>query len=266
MDDIVFRTASELARSIRQGEVSATEVLEAHLRQIEAHNPRLNAVVTLDTEGARLRARQADEALAQGENWGPLHGVPVTFKDVFETAGLRTTSSFKPLANHIPQQDAVVVKRLRQAGAVILGKTNLPEMAGDEQTDSPLFGRTHNPWNLERTPGGSSGGSGGSRGSRGGCGSRHVASGYRQRHWRVGAQPGSLLRGIQPQTHRPAGTLSRAHPAAAGDTDPGPAAPLPHPWPAGALGGRPAPGADDHGRPGRAAMGNAASGVEPGAG
>ncbi len=159
MNELTFSTASKLANMIRQHDISSQEVLEAHLSQIAAHNPSVNAIVTLDEEQARRRAKEADEALAHGDVWGPLHGVPITIKDVFETAGLRTTSSFKPLANYVPKKDATVVARLRKAGAIIVGKTNTPEMAGDEQTNSPLFGRTNNPWNLGRTPGGSSGGS-----------------------------------------------------------------------------------------------------------
>lgn len=160
MDDLVFRTACELARMIREKEVSAGEVLDAHLRQIETYNPPLNAVVTLDEEGARLRAREADEALARGKIWGPLHGVPVTIKDCFETAGLRTTSGFPLLNKHVPTEDATVVARLRAAGAVLMGKTNLSLLAADWQTNNPIFGRTNNPWDHGRTPGGSSGGSG----------------------------------------------------------------------------------------------------------
>jgi amidase len=159
LDELTFSTASQLASIIRQGKVSSQEVLQAHLSQIAAHNPSLNAIITLDEERARWRSQEADQALARGEIWGPLHGVPVTVKDVFETAGLRTTSSFRPLSNYVPEQDATVVARLRQAGAIIMGKTNAPELAGDEQTNSPLFGRTNNPWDLGRTPGGSSGGS-----------------------------------------------------------------------------------------------------------
>ena len=159
LSQITCLTATELADSIRHRQLSSQEVLEAHLKQIALHNPSLNAIVTLDEEQARLRAKDADDALARGEIWGPLHGVPVTIKDVFETQGLRTTSSFKALSAYIPTRDATVVARLRQAGAIILGKTNTPEFAGDEQTNSPIFGRTNNPWNLERTPGGSSGGS-----------------------------------------------------------------------------------------------------------
>jgi amidase len=159
LDELTCLTASELADTVRQRKASCHEVLEAHLQRIAAQNPSLNAIVTLDEDGARRRAKEADEALAHGESWGPLHGVPVTIKDVFETAGMRTTSGFKPLAGYIPKQDATVVARLRQAGAIVLGKTNTPAMAGDEQTNNALFGRTNNPWDLRRTPGGSSGGS-----------------------------------------------------------------------------------------------------------
>jgi amidase len=158
MNDLVFRTATELAKLIREKSASAQEVLEAHLRHIAEHNPNLNAIVTLNEEKARQRAEQADAALARGEVWGPLHGVPVTIKDVFETAGLRTTSSFKPLADYVPQQDATPVARLRAAGAIILGKTNMPTLALDVQSDSPLFGRANNPWDTSRTTGGSTGG------------------------------------------------------------------------------------------------------------
>jgi amidase len=158
MSDLTWRGAADLARSIAAGELSAVDVTEAFLERIADRNPELNAIVTLDEEGARRRARQADEALARGEVPGPLHGVPVTIKDCFETAGLRTTAAHKPLAEHVPEQDAVLVARLREAGAVILGKTNLPELAMDIQTDNALFGSTRNPWDLGRTPGGSSGG------------------------------------------------------------------------------------------------------------
>jgi len=158
MNDLVFRTATELADFIRKRNISAQEVVRAHLDQIEKHNPRLNAVVTVDAEGALQRAAEADRALARGELWGPLHGVPVTIKDAFETKGLRTTSSYRPLSNYLPDEDAPVVARLRAAGAVILGKTNMPELAMDFQSNSPLFGPARNPWDLQRTPGGSTGG------------------------------------------------------------------------------------------------------------
>jgi amidase len=132
--------------------------MQAHLSHIAQHNPALNAIVTLDEERALQRAKEADAALARGEIWGPLHGVPVTIKDAFETAGLRTTSSFPPLANYVPKRDATIVARLRAAGAIILGKTNMPILTVDIQSNSPLFGRANNPWDLSRTTGGSTGG------------------------------------------------------------------------------------------------------------
>jgi amidase len=156
--ELFYRTASEWAQLIHEKKASAVEAVETYFERIIQFNPRLNAIVTLNEEDARQRARQADAALAKGENWGPLHGVPVTIKDAYETAGLRTTSSYKPLANYIPERDATVVARLRGAGVIILGKTNMPMLALDVQSDSPIFGRANNPWDLTRTPGGSTGG------------------------------------------------------------------------------------------------------------
>ena len=158
MDDLVFASVQKLAETIRNRHVSATEVLDAHLAQIDRHNPRLNVIVTLNRDEARVRASQADAALARGELWGPLHGVPITIKDGFSTAGIRTTSGFPLRADHVPEVDAPVVKRLRTAGAILLGKTNLPILSMDAQADNPIFGRTNNPWNLSRTSGGSTGG------------------------------------------------------------------------------------------------------------
>ncbi len=157
MKDIVFSSTTQLAAAIRAGEVSATEVLEAHLAQIATHNPALNAVVTMDAEQAHKRAREAGEALARGEIWGPLHGVPFTLKDAHATAGMRTTTGFPPL-DHVPHEDSTVTARLKAAGGILLGKTNVAMLLADYQTTNPIFGRTNNPWNSERTPGGSSGG------------------------------------------------------------------------------------------------------------
>src|SRR5260370_39481998 len=157
--DIVFSSTKQLATAIRAGHVSATEVLEAHLAQIDTHNATLNAIVTMDAEGAHERAREADKALARGQVWGPLHGVPFTLKDAHAAAGIRTTSGFPPLAAHVPEADGTVAARLKAAGGILMGKTNLPVLLGDPgQSNNPIFGRTNNPWNLERTPGGSSGG------------------------------------------------------------------------------------------------------------
>lgn len=158
MEGLAFLNLVELAQAIRDRKISAVELVEAHLNQIAKHNSKLNAIVTLDAMGARERARNADAALARGESWGALHGVPVTIKDAFETAGIRTTSGYKPWANYVPQNDAPAVGRLKAAGAIILGKTNLPPLADGGQTVNPVFGRTNNPWNLDFTPGGSTGG------------------------------------------------------------------------------------------------------------
>lgn len=159
-DDLTLAPAHQLASMIVDGAVSSVGVLEAHLEKIAALNDDLNAVATLNEEEARQLAEEADAALARDGVWGPLHGVPVTVKDAFETKGLRTTSSYPPLSDHVPQRDAVVVARLGQAGAIILGKTNMSTLATDYQSDSPIFGRVNNPWDPERTAGGSSGGSG----------------------------------------------------------------------------------------------------------
>jgi amidase len=156
--DIVFASTTQLATAIRAGHVSATEVLQAHLAQIDAHNPALNAIVTIDAERAYERAREADAALARGELWGPLHGVPFTLKDAHATAGMRTTTGFPPLADYVPQEDSTVTARLKAAGGILMGKTNVAMMLADYQSANPIFGRTNNPWNVERTPGGSSGG------------------------------------------------------------------------------------------------------------
>src|SRR5579859_4604492 len=159
MMDIVFSSTTQLAAAIRAGHVSATEVLEAHLAQIATHNPALNAVITLDAGRGLERAHEADKALARGEVWGPLHGVPFTLKDAHATARMRTTTGFPPLANYVPQEDSPVAARLKAAGGNLIGKTNVHMLLADPaQSINPIFGRTKNPWNIERTPGGSSGG------------------------------------------------------------------------------------------------------------
>jgi amidase len=157
--NIVFATASQLGRAICEKKVSAVEVLNAYLEQIAKHNIKINAIATLDEEKARKRAKEADEALASGENWGVLHGVPITIKDTLETTSLPTTAGYPPLKNYISDRDATTVARLKAAGAIVYAKTNPAKLAGDYQTNNPLFGRTNNPWDLNRTVGGSSGGS-----------------------------------------------------------------------------------------------------------
>ena len=158
MSDLTFLPVHQMAQGIRDRTFSATEVLSAHLDQIARHNSTLNAIATLDDERAKQRAKEADDAIARGECWGPLHGVPITVKDVLETQGLLTTCHYQPLANYVPQHDAIAVRRLREAGAIIMAKTNCAPLAADYQANGPLFGRANNPWNLGYTPGGSTSG------------------------------------------------------------------------------------------------------------
>lgn len=154
-----FCTAAELARRLAARELSVVEVVEGYLARIERTHPVLNAVVTLDAERARTRARQADAALARGQRLGPLHGVPFTLKDSLATAGVRTTVGHARI-DHVPEVDSTVAARLQLAGGILLGKTNVPPLLMSAQTDNALFGRTSNPHAPDRTVGGSSGGSG----------------------------------------------------------------------------------------------------------
>ncbi len=157
MSDIGLQPAHALAEAIRRRDVSSRELLEHYLDRVETLNPPLNAVVTLDPEGARVAADAADASLARGDDVGSLHGVPMTVKDTYQTAGMRTTCGL-PAWDHVPGRDAEAVGRLRRAGAVIFGKTNTPTLAGDWQTYNPIFGTSNNPWDTARSPGGSSGG------------------------------------------------------------------------------------------------------------
>jgi amidase len=156
---LAYFSAREVATAIRERKLRSREVLEAMLERIEKHNPALNAVVTLEAERARSEADRADAEARKGEFRGPLHGVCMTIKDSFMTAGMRTTSGAPELSDFVPETDAVPVARLRAAGAIVVGKTNLPIYAGDAQSYNEVFGRSNNPWNVGRTPGGSSGGS-----------------------------------------------------------------------------------------------------------
>jgi amidase len=143
MMDIVFSSTTQLAAAIRPGHYTATEVLEAHLTQIATHNPTLNAVVTLDAECAHARAREADTALARGQVWGPLHGVPFMLKDAHATAGMRTTTGFPPL-DHVPQEDSTVTARIKAADGILIGKTHVAAMLANAlQSTNPIFGRTN---------------------------------------------------------------------------------------------------------------------------
>lgn len=152
-----FATAGELAAAICERRLSAVEAHDLYAARIDRLNPPLNAIVIPNPQ-ARDRAIAADEALARGESWGPLHGVPVTIKDIFDVRGLRNTAGYAPARDNVSTSNATVVQRILDAGAVILGKTNVPLLCYDWQCVSPIFGRTNNPWNLDRTPGGSTGG------------------------------------------------------------------------------------------------------------
>lgn len=157
-EQILGFSASELARKIRQRELRSVDVVNAYVGQMARHNKALNAIVLLDLDAALQRAREADAALDRGEVWGPLHGVPVTVKDTYAVAGLRTTAGDPELRDYVPQEDAVIVRLLRCAGAIVLAKTNAATLAMDMQTTNAVFGTTNNPWDTRRTVGGSSGG------------------------------------------------------------------------------------------------------------
>ena len=156
-EEICYLDATDLAARIRSKALSSVEVVKAHLERIDEVNPKLNAIVTFPG-GAMERAGEAESAIMRGEIWGPLHGVPFTVKDCVDTAGVRTTRGSRLFADRVPEADAPVVTRLRNAGGIFIGKTNMPEFALWWETDNLVFGRTNNPWNTERTTGGSSGG------------------------------------------------------------------------------------------------------------
>ncbi|HEV8716129.1 MAG TPA: amidase [Candidatus Binatia bacterium] len=156
--ELIYTSATRLAQAIRKKKVSSEEVVNAYLQRIEAINPKLNAIVQLTADTARAQAREADESLAQGKIKGQLHGVPVTIKDLFETAGVICAAGTKGRATFVPTQDATIVARLRAAGAILLGKTNVPELGLAPETDNLVYKWTDNPYDRSRTPGGSSGG------------------------------------------------------------------------------------------------------------
>lgn len=156
--DLCFLSATELAHHIRTKSVSCREVMEAHLAQIERVNPKVNAIVTLLPERALEHARQADEAIARGDEIRPLHGLPIAHKDLMLTKGIRTTFGSPIFADFVPDQDELIVERLRNAGAIAIGKTNTPEFGAGSQTFNAVFGETLNPYDLSKTCGGSSGG------------------------------------------------------------------------------------------------------------
>lgn len=158
MTDYAFASAQELAGAIRTGKTSSSELLEMYIGRIEQHDGRINAVVIRDFDRARTAAAEADAALARGDAHGPLHGVPMTVKESFNIAGLKTCWGVPEMRDNVAGQDAVVVERLKAAGAVIFGKTNIPIYLADFQSYNAVYGTTHNPWREGHTPGGSSGG------------------------------------------------------------------------------------------------------------
>jgi amidase len=159
MTDIAFKPAVELVAALRNREIGSRELLEHYLDRVERYNPRLNAIVHLEADRARARADAADAALARGEVWGPLHGLPMTIKELFETEGFRWTAGDPQFAERIAQVSSPSVARLIGAGAVVFGVTNSPLNGLDVQTYNDVYGTTNNPWDLERSSGGSSGGS-----------------------------------------------------------------------------------------------------------
>ena len=160
MGNIIYASAKSMAQAVRDKEVSAVELVEAHLGRIEEVNSALNAVVQLAAERARAEAVEADAALARGESKGALHGVPFTLKDSIDTEGIITTGGTLGRKDFVPDADATVTARLRAAGGILLGKTNTPELTYAGETDNLVYGRTNNPFDLSRAPGGSSGGAG----------------------------------------------------------------------------------------------------------
>lgn len=158
MDDLLDMSAVECVANLRARTVSSRELVEAHLQRIEAVNPLINAVVTLDAEGALEAADRADERIIAGDPVGPLHGLPMTHKDTHRTRGMRTTQGSLVLQNEIPDEDDLIIARLRQAGVISTGKTNVPEFGAGSHTFNEVFGTTTNPYAPDRSAGGSSGG------------------------------------------------------------------------------------------------------------
>jgi amidase len=159
MLDVPFRSAKQLAAELRRKTIGCEELLDLYLARVEKYNPRLNAIIATDLEGARKRSQAADRALANGERWGPLPGVPMTIKESYDVVGLPTTWGVPELKDNYPAQNALGVDRLLAAGVVLFGKTNVPLYLADYQSYNAIYGTTNNPWDLTRSPGGSSGGS-----------------------------------------------------------------------------------------------------------
>jgi Amidase len=201
MNDRAFASATELTNEIRDRRIGCVELLDFYLARAERHNPTLNAIIVWQIDQARERARAADDALARGERWGPLHGIPMTVKESFNVAGLPTTFGNPLWKDNIAADNAFLIDRLLQAGAIVFGKTNVPYMLADAQSYNDIYGTTNNPWDLTRSPGGSSGGEAAPR-------RRAVGPRCRQRHCGLLAQPGALQRHLWPQTDLGAESVS----------------------------------------------------------
>jgi amidase len=185
-----YLSATEWMQALRTGQVSAREALEMHVDRVNALNPRLNAVVAMDLDGARRRADEADRARQRGEDWGPLHGLPMTIKDTWAVPGMTCTAGTLQHKDHRPTQAAWAVQRLLDAGAVVFGKTNVPFQAMDIQSFNDVYGTSNNPW-------------------------VHAARAG-QRHRRLHPHPGALLRGVRPQIELRPDFDARTHPRRAG--------------------------------------------------
>src|SRR3954467_5088513 len=156
--DLCFLPATELVAMMRSKKVSAREVMQAHLAQIDRVNPKVNAIITLVADRAMADAAKADEAIARGHPLGPLHGLPVAHKDLVDTAGIRTTKGSPFFRDNVPTKDALIITRMRAAGGITVGKTNTPEFGAGSHTFNTIFGATKNPYDVTKSCGGSSGG------------------------------------------------------------------------------------------------------------
>ena len=159
MTDVTFASATDLVAMIKTRKISSVELLAHYFKRVDQYNGPINAVIAQDRDGARERAKAADTALSRGEDWGPLHGVPMTVKESYDVAGYKTTWGVPEMKDNLATQDALSIRRLKGAGAVIFGKTNVPLRLADFQSYNDIYGTTNNPWDQGRTPGGSSGGS-----------------------------------------------------------------------------------------------------------
>jgi len=159
MDQMHYKSATELASLIRRKKVSALELLDHFLARVDKYNPKLNAIIWMDRDKARKRAKAADAALAKGKRLGPLHGVPMTIKESYQVAGSPTTWGLPAMKDNVTETTSVAAQRMIDAGATLFGKTNVPVALADHQSYNPIYGTTNNPWDVTRTPGGSSGGS-----------------------------------------------------------------------------------------------------------